>query len=90
MAEPPVAETADQKAPEAAVTKAAPKPTTKAPTKAPTEAAVGGDCEIVSEAGNCYSAGQFCRKADIGRSTHAGNGRLIHCRQDGSRARWGY
>ncbi|MCY0947526.1 hypothetical protein [Streptomyces antarcticus] len=48
------------------------------------------DCEIVSNAGNCYNAGQFCRKADLGRSTHAGNGRLIHCRLDGSQPRWQY
>ncbi|MBT2458916.1 hypothetical protein [Streptomyces sp. ISL-86] len=48
------------------------------------------DCEIVSNAGNCYSAGQFCRKADLGRSTHAGNGRIIYCRLDGSQPRWQY
>ncbi|MER7468516.1 hypothetical protein [Streptomyces sp. NPDC097981] len=47
-------------------------------------------CEIVSNAGNCYNAGQFCRKADLGRSTHAGNGRLIHCRLDGTQPRWQY
>ncbi|MFF0384551.1 PASTA domain-containing protein [Streptomyces sp. NPDC004286] len=47
-------------------------------------------CEIVSNAGNCYNAGQFCRKADVGSSTHAGNGRLIFCRNEGSRNRWNY
>ncbi|MEU9165429.1 hypothetical protein AB0D29_34770 [Streptomyces sp. NPDC048424] len=64
-----------------------PKPvaTTKAPTQPPK-----ADCEIVSNAGNCYNAGQFCRKADLGRSTHAGNGRVIHCRLDGSQPRWQY
>ncbi|MCZ4096934.1 hypothetical protein [Streptomyces sp. H39-C1] len=67
--------------------KATPRPTTKAPqTTEPAPA----ECEIVSNAGNCYNAGQFCRNADIGSSTHAGNGRMIHCRQDGSRGRWGY
>ncbi|MEV7618132.1 hypothetical protein [Streptomyces sp. NPDC089799] len=47
-------------------------------------------CEIVSNAGNCYNAGQYCRAADVGRSTHAGNGRIIHCREDGNRNRWEY
>ncbi|MFE6460368.1 hypothetical protein [Streptomyces cinereoruber] len=72
----------------------APKPTTEAPapkrtTAAPT-AAAEATCEIVSNAGNCYSAGQFCRKADLGRSTHAANRRMIHCVMDGDRARWKY
>ncbi|MFE0772650.1 hypothetical protein [Streptomyces sp. NPDC058861] len=72
----------------------APKPTTQAPapkrtTAAPT-AAAEATCEIVSNAGNCYSAGQFCRKADLGRSTHAANRRMIHCVMDGDRARWTY
>ncbi|MFD3808886.1 hypothetical protein ACFWTC_36195 [Streptomyces sp. NPDC058619] len=66
-------------------TKPAVRPTTQAATR-PAPAA----CEIVSNAGNCYNAGQFCRKADLGRSTHAGNGRLIHCRLDGSQPRWQY
>ncbi|MER8029364.1 PASTA domain-containing protein [Streptomyces bauhiniae] len=51
---------------------------------------VGTTCEITSNAGNCYNAGQFCRSSDVGASTHAGNGRLIYCRSDGSRNRWNY
>ncbi|MFD3550211.1 hypothetical protein ACFWUW_32300 [Streptomyces sp. NPDC058655] len=61
------------------------QPTTTAPTR---PAAV--ECEIVSNAGNCYNAGQFCRKADLGRSTRAANGRTINCRLDGSQPRWQY
>ncbi|MGK5628274.1 hypothetical protein [Streptomyces sp. URMC 123] len=53
-------------------------------------AASGTTCEIRSNAGNCYSAGQFCRKADVGASTHDAKGRLIHCGGDGSRPRWHY
>ncbi|MEU5431981.1 hypothetical protein AB0G73_01230 [Streptomyces sp. NPDC020719] len=49
-----------------------------------------GDCEIVSNAGNCYNAGQFCRKADLGRSTHAANGREIYCRVVSGRPHWQY
>ncbi|MER6394334.1 hypothetical protein ABT236_38525 [Streptomyces sp. NPDC001523] len=93
----PAAGTPDAKAPTApaaeastkAPAKAPTRPPSKAPTKAPPEPAAA-DCEIVSNAGNCYNAGQFCRKADVGRSTHAGNGRLIHCRQDGKQPRWQY
>ncbi|MFH7595643.1 hypothetical protein WDV06_11150 [Streptomyces racemochromogenes] len=65
----------------------APEPTAKA--KTPEQPAKAG-CEITSNAGNCYNAGQYCRKADVGRSTHAGNGRMITCRQDGGQPRWGY
>ncbi|WP_033210040.1 hypothetical protein [Streptomyces bikiniensis] len=68
----------------------APKPTTQAPAPKRTTAAAEATCEIVSNAGNCYDAGQFCRKADLGRSTHAANRRMIHCVMDGDRARWKY
>ncbi|MFB6619286.1 hypothetical protein ACFCV9_34535 [Streptomyces sp. NPDC056367] len=71
--------------PKPAATTQAPRPTAKVPTQ-PTTA----ECEIVSNAGNCYKAGQFCRKADLGRSTHAANGRLIYCRMDGTQPRWQY
>ncbi|MCX4827506.1 hypothetical protein OG746_01970 [Streptomyces sp. NBC_01016] len=71
----------------------APTPTrTKAPPPAPThsrtQAPAAPACEIVSSAGNCYSAGQFCRNADVGSTTHAENGRIIKCASDGSRNRW--
>ncbi|NUU20688.1 MAG: hypothetical protein HOV68_04095 [Streptomycetaceae bacterium] len=55
---------------------------------ATTSAPKPGVCEIVSNAGNCYNDGQFCRKADLGRSTHAGNGEWITCVRDGDRYRW--
>ncbi|WP_262928568.1 hypothetical protein [Streptomyces sp. CBMA152] len=44
----------------------------------------------MSNAGNCYNAGQFCRKADLGRSTHAANGREISCRIVSGRPHWQY
>ncbi|WP_392899738.1 hypothetical protein [Streptomyces sp. LN699] len=93
----PAAGTPDAKAPTRPAaevpTKAPSRAPTKVPSKAPTKAPpepAAADCEIVSNAGNCYNAGQFCRKVDVGRSTHAGNGRLIHCRQDGKQPRWQY
>ncbi|MFE1900792.1 hypothetical protein [Streptomyces yangpuensis] len=82
---PAATRTADPKPPATRTTKPAAPATTKASTP-PAKA----ECEIVSNAGNCYNAGQFCRKADLGRSTHAGNGRLIHCRLDGTQPRWQY
>ncbi|MFJ3636860.1 hypothetical protein ACIPRL_32230 [Streptomyces sp. NPDC090085] len=84
-AAPAATRTADPKPPASRTTKPAAPATTKAPPP-PAKA----ECEIVSNAGNCYNAGQFCRKADLGRSTHAGNGRMIHCRMDGSQPRWQY
>ncbi|MFC0844157.1 hypothetical protein ACFH04_10605 [Streptomyces noboritoensis] len=60
------------------------------PTTKPTSATHSGSCEIVSNAGNCYNAGQFCRKADLGRSTHAANGRMIYCRIVSGRPHWQY
>lgn len=47
-------------------------------------------CEIRSNAGNCYQAGQFCRKSDVGASTHDAHGRLITCGSDSGRPRWHY
>ncbi|WP_328739936.1 hypothetical protein OHA91_23285 [Streptomyces erythrochromogenes] len=84
-AAPAATRTADPKPPATRTTKPVAPATTKA--SAPPAKA---ECEIVSNAGNCYNAGQFCRKADLGRSTHAGNGRMIHCRLDGTQPRWQY
>ncbi|MFD9476719.1 hypothetical protein [Streptomyces nojiriensis] len=78
-----------------APTKAAPAPPaptrtrTQAPAPAPTKAST--DCYPRSNAGNCYRAGQICRKADVGTSGRDANGRTIHCRDDDSVGqRWGY
>ncbi|MGK5548577.1 hypothetical protein ACSNOH_28160 [Streptomyces sp. URMC 127] len=60
---------------------------TPARTQAPREA--GATCEIRSSAGNCYKAGQYCRTADVGASTHDAQGRLISCGGSG-KPRWHY
>ncbi|WP_051807135.1 hypothetical protein [Streptomyces sp. NRRL F-2664] len=63
---------------------------TTAPAPQPTQAK-NTDCYPLSNAGNCYKAGQICRKADIGTSGRDAGGRAIHCRQDsGVGQRWGY
>lgn len=33
-------------------------------------------------------AGQFCKKADLGKKKVADNGAKVKCKMDGSRARW--
>ncbi|MEV4937381.1 hypothetical protein [Streptomyces zaomyceticus] len=83
------------KAPAPATTKPAPAPPaptrthTQAPAPKPTQEAAS--CYPLSNAGNCYRAGQICRKADIGTSGRDAKGRAIHCRDDDSVGqRWGY
>ncbi|AEW99704.1 hypothetical protein SCATT_p15110 (plasmid) [Streptantibioticus cattleyicolor NRRL 8057 = DSM 46488] len=47
-------------------------------------------CGIRSNAGNCYRAGQFCRKADLGRTTTDAEGRAITCGMESGRPHWHY
>ncbi|MGW6914874.1 hypothetical protein ACWGB8_13845 [Kitasatospora sp. NPDC054939] len=91
-AEPTAAAPAPGKVPAQPVPSKAPataKATPEAePAPEPTRAAPAGACEIVSEAGNCYKAGQFCRKADLGRSTHDAGGRMLTCRMVSGKPHW--
>ncbi|MEV7186007.1 hypothetical protein [Kitasatospora sp. NPDC093102] len=72
------------KAPQPKVTTAQP-PTDPEP---PAAAGAGTGCEIRSNAGNCYEAGQFCRNADLGKSTHEAGGRVIYCRMVSGKPHW--
>ncbi|THA70742.1 hypothetical protein E6P78_09270 [Streptomyces sp. A0958] len=47
-------------------------------------------CSIRSNAGNCYSAGQFCRNSDHGALTTTAAGARIKCSYSGSAWRWTY
>ncbi|WP_405898354.1 hypothetical protein OG242_13180 [Streptomyces sp. NBC_00727] len=47
-------------------------------------------CSIRSNAGNCYSAGQFCRNSDHGAVTTTASGARIKCSSSGSSWRWTY
>ncbi|MFJ7244744.1 hypothetical protein ACIQWA_08855 [Kitasatospora sp. NPDC098652] len=94
---PPVATAPPPSAPPAAhpqtpSAKPQPKVTTAQPPNDPqsqhTQAAGGTECEIRSNAGNCYAAGQFCRNDDLGRSTHDANGRMIYCRMVSGKPHW--
>ncbi|UNZ18648.1 hypothetical protein [Streptomyces sp. 891-h] len=49
-----------------------------------------GTCSIVSSAGNCYSAGQFCRNSDHGATTSTESGRKIKCSYGSNAWRWTY
>ena len=49
-----------------------------------------GTCTIVSNAGNCYSAGQFCRNSDHGAVTSTAGGRKIECKYSSNAWRWTY
>ncbi|MFD0373892.1 hypothetical protein [Streptomyces sp. NPDC127112] len=65
------------------------RPHTEEPAPEPTKAST--DCYPRSNAGNCYKAGQICRKADVGTSGRDAGGRAIYCRHDSSVGqRWGY
>ncbi|MFJ3796178.1 hypothetical protein ACIPSJ_07805 [Streptomyces sp. NPDC090088] len=49
-----------------------------------------GTCTIVSNAGNCYSAGQFCRNSDHGAVTTTAGGVKIECAYSSNAWRWTY
>ncbi|MBN0043197.1 hypothetical protein JS756_03575 [Streptomyces actuosus] len=49
-----------------------------------------GTCSIVSSAGNCYSAGQFCRNSDHGAVTTTAGGTKIKCMYRSNAWRWTY
>ncbi|MEV7773857.1 hypothetical protein [Kitasatospora sp. NPDC086791] len=94
----PVTPQASSAAPAAAqsqpTTSTAPQPkvTTAKPPADPepehTAAAGGAGCDIRSNAGNCYEAGQFCRNGDLGKSTHDAAGRVITCRMVSGKPHW--
>ncbi|MFC1438991.1 hypothetical protein ABUW04_12025 [Streptacidiphilus sp. N1-10] len=50
--------------------------------------AVAAACSITTPSGGCYSAGEFCSKAEFGQSTTAADGEAIKCVQDGQFLRW--
>ncbi|AVH60589.1 MULTISPECIES: hypothetical protein [Streptomyces] len=49
-----------------------------------------GTCSIVSNAGNCYQAGQYCRKSDHGARTTTASGARIKCSYSSNAWRWTY
>ncbi|MGW0816225.1 hypothetical protein ACWD00_23680 [Streptomyces viridiviolaceus] len=47
-------------------------------------------CSIVSNAGNCYQAGQYCRNSDHGATTTTASGTRIICTYRSNAWRWSY
>ncbi|MQS16108.1 hypothetical protein F7Q99_28690 [Streptomyces kaniharaensis] len=68
----------------------APSASTASSSHAPATSNAGGTCSITTNSGKCYSAGEFCRKSDVGRSTTDAHGRPITCGYEGGEAqpRW--
>jgi len=64
--------------PTAAPPPAAEAPAPAPPAPAPPTAAPAG-CYPLTNAGNCYQPGEFCRTSDHGRTGRAGNGEAIVC-----------
>lgn len=53
-----------------------------------TKSTGSGTCSIVSNAGNCYAAGEFCRQRDLGKSTTDANSESIICVMESGRPHW--
>jgi hypothetical protein len=66
-------------------TVAAPSVPVTQPTRATT--APAASCYPLSNKGNCYKPGEYCRKADRGASGVAGDGKKIVC-EDNNGWRW--
>jgi ribosomal protein L11 len=54
----------------------------------PAQAATASNPSHASVGAHSVKAGQFCKKADIGKKKTADNGAKVKCKMDGSRARW--
>ena len=78
VAPPPAVAAAPVPAP-AKKTTAAKAPSTKAATPKPPAPPAAVSCHPLTNGGNCYSAGQFCRTSDHGVSGIAANGARITC-----------
>ena len=62
-------------------------PPSAAPSPAPPTSAAPASCHPLTNAGNCYKPGEFCRASDHGASGVAGNGEAITC-EDNDGWRW--
>lgn len=47
-------------------------------------------CSIRSNRGNCYTAGEFCREDDLGKTTTDAAGDNIACVMESGRPHWHY
>jgi hypothetical protein len=65
----------------------APAPTTHAAVVAPPASAAVTGCHPLTNAGNCYKPGEYCRASDHNVSGVAGDGKAISC-EDKDGWRW--
>lgn len=90
---PPVASSAPSVAPPARApgapvsTPAAPAPPASIPAAPAPTSASAASCHPLSNGGNCYEPGEFCRKGDHGVTGVAGDGETIMC-EDNNGWRW--
>lgn len=73
--------------PPTTTTTAPPPPPTTPPAPPPPTAAPPASCHPLTNGGNCYSPGEYCRDSDHGVTGVAGNGETITC-ADNNGWRW--
>lgn len=85
----PVATSSTQTAPPSTRTAppSTPVRTTPAATPTPTVSAAPTGCYPLTNGGNCYEPGEYCRDSDHGKSGVAGDGKAITC-EDNDGWRW--
>jgi hypothetical protein len=74
-------------APTQAAAPPTPAKTTPAAASAPSVSTARASCSPLTNGGNCYEPGEFCRKSDHGSSGVAGDGKAITC-EDNDGWRW--
>jgi uncharacterized iron-regulated membrane protein len=79
--------TAQAAAPVSATTAPAPVATTHAAAPQPPASTAPAGCHPLTNGGNCYEPGEYCRDADHGASGIAGDGEAIIC-EDSNGWRW--
>ena len=79
--------TATTAAPASIPTTTAPPPPTTAPTPSPSTTSAPASCYPLTDGGNCYQPGEYCRNSDHGATGRAGDGETIVC-QDNNGWRW--
>jgi hypothetical protein len=67
--------------------KTVPRPSTAPPTHVAPATAAAHSCYPLTNGGNCYEPGEFCRKSDHGAHGVAGDGKAIAC-EDNNGWRW--
>jgi hypothetical protein len=62
-------------------------PPVSSPSPSPTGSSGGDGCHPLTDSGNCYEPGEFCRNSDHGMTGVAGDGEAIEC-EDNNGWRW--